>query len=48
VLPHCTFSGGKAVPVEFLHSDPESDATAAFGYLLKKTEKMLATHLIPV
>jgi hypothetical protein len=44
----CIFSGGTAVPVELLHPDPESDATAASGYLLKKTEKMLATHLIPV
>jgi hypothetical protein len=43
----CIFSGGTAVPVKFLHSDPESDAAAALGNLLKKTEKMLATHLIP-
>ena len=42
----CIFSGGTALPIKFLHSDPESDAAAALGNLLLKTEKMLATHLI--
>ena len=42
----CIFSGGTAVPTKLLHSDPEADAAAALGNLLKKTEKMLANFLM--